>query len=87
MLRKERFVGTGHVLAALVGVEIPWRCFGPPHRVVKCVHDQARCMVVGDVPADNLSGINVDDGGHVPETINEPNVGEITGPDNIRRAL
>ena len=34
------------------------------------------------MPSDNLSRVNINDGGDVPEAVNEPDVREVTSPDN-----
>lgn len=39
--------------------------------------------MVGDVPAKDLSGMHIDDGCHIPEPIDEPEIGEVSRPDDI----
>lgn len=47
-------------------------------------HDETRRVMVGNVPTDNLAGVDVDDGGHVPKAILEPDVGEVSSPNHVR---
>ncbi len=40
-------------------------------------------MVVRNVPTNNLASKHINDGGDVPEAVNEPNIGEVTSPDDV----
>jgi len=58
-----------------------FRCVsGSSRRVLKRVDDEVGCVMVCYVPTDNPPCMNLDDGGHIPEAVDEPEVGEISGP-------
>lgn len=82
--REQGFVGAGDVLRALVGVEPLWRRSGPSRRVLERLDDERGRVVIGYMPADDLAGEDVDDGREVPEPVGEPEVGEVSGPDDVR---
>ena len=80
---EQGFVGAGDVLAALVGVEIFRACTGSPHGVFKRIHDECGRVMIGHMPANDFPCVHVDDGGEIPESINEPEIGEVPGPDHV----
>ena len=80
---KQGLVSTGDVLATLIRVEVFRVCSGPPRRIFKGVDDEARGVMVGNVPTHDLTGEYIDDGGQIPESIHEPEVGEVSGPDHV----
>ena len=38
---------------------------------------------MGHMPANDFPCVHVDDGGEIPESINEPEIGEVPGPDHV----
>lgn len=40
-------------------------------------------MVVGNVPTKNLSGVYIDDGCHIPEPVDEPEICEVSCPYDV----
>lgn len=40
-------------------------------------------MVVRDVPANDFSSMDVDDGRHIPEPVDEPEIREVSSPDDV----
>ena len=61
------------------------RPVGSSHSVLEGVNDECGRVVVGNVPTDDLSRVDVDNSRHIPESILKPQVGEIPGPDDIGR--
>lgn len=79
---EQRLVGTGDVLAALVGVEVLRCCSRASRRVREGVRNECSRVVVANVPADDLSRVDINHGGDIPEAVNEPDVSEVASPDD-----
>ena len=79
--RLERY---GDIFATLIRMEIFRHVSGSSRRILKCVDDEAGCVMICNVPTNNLSCMNVNHGCKIPEAIDEQEIGEISGLHHIR---
>jgi len=64
-------------------MEVVRTCARPSHRVLECIHDESGRVMIGDMPADDLSRVYVNDSGEIPEAVDEPEVGEVSSPNDV----
>ena len=79
--REHEFIRPGHIFTALIRMEPPRRVISSSSRIMERFNNERRGVVIGDVPADNLAREEINDRDQIPEAINEPEVGEVAGPD------
>jgi len=55
----------------------------PSGRILERLHDEHVRVMVRHMPADDLTGMDVDDYRDVPEPVDVPEVDEVPGPDDV----
>ena len=80
---EQKLVLAAHILTALIRVEDLWCLARPFDGIEEGLNNKVCGVPHPDVPADDLAGEDIDDGGQIDEIASPGNVCEVSGPKDV----